>query len=96
MATDADTGLIADILKVLGGALLATLGFVRFLYNIKRTAEDANSKSDVNAERMEKAETSIVDLRLASATADAKYNALIEGHIRIEGKLDRLVERLGG
>lgn len=96
MAADADAGFVADFLKVLGGALLATLGFVKFLYNIKRTAEDANSKSDVNAERMGTAERAIIDLRLASATSEAKYDALIEGHKRIENKIDSLATRLGG
>ena len=72
------------------------LGFVRFLYNIKRTAEDANGKADVNAERIESQGKEIVDLRLASATSEAKYDALIDGHKRIEGKLDNLAQRLGG
>lgn len=87
---------MADALKFLGGALLMALGFVRFLYNIKRTAEDADSKADVNAERIESSEKAIMDLRLASATAEAKYDALIEGHKRIEHKIDRLAEGLGG
>lgn len=96
MAADADSGLVADILKVIGGALLMALGFTRWLYNIKRTAEDANAKSDVNAERISSSEEAIVDLRLANATSEAKYDALIEGHRRIEGKLDNLTARLGG
>lgn len=96
MAADADGGLMADALKFLGGALLMALGFVRFLYNIKRTAEDADAKADVNAERLESQGKEIVDLRLANATAEAKFDALLRGHERIEGKIDHLASRLGG
>lgn len=80
---------------VIGGGIML-VGIMRAWGKIERVAIDAGRLAEANAAMRDRDDLRIQALERSQATAEARYTALLKGHERIEDKLDRLAERLGG
>lgn len=100
MAADADPSGLGEWAWRIGtfviGAFVMALGLARYLYNISRVAEDAKSKADVNAERLESQGGKIAALELFRATYEAHHEAIMDNFAQLHRRHDEILRRLGG
>lgn len=78
------------------GAFGAVLTLARAWGKVERTAIAAGQLSEANAAMRDRDDLRIQALERNEAAVEARFTALLRGHERIESKLDRLTERLGG
>ncbi len=80
---------------VIGGALML-VGIMRAWSGISRRSEDALSLARTSHDRHNHTDGRVNDLERREAAAQARMESLVETADRVERKLDRLTERLGG
>lgn len=80
---------------VIGGAIML-VGIMRAWGKVERVAIAAGNLAEANAAMRDRDDLRIQALERSQSAAEERYTALLKGHERIEAKLDRLTDRLGG
>lgn len=99
MAADADSGLAEWvrylISGIIGGAIML-IGIMRAWGVIARKAEDALALGKSSHDKHATNDLRLNALERYQTGAQAEYKNLVDTADRLEGKVDRLLERLGG